>query len=60
MTTTRINLIINTKMRIKDKNTKYAKQKFKWNVILTTYENLNMKLNEYMVQDHTLNWCWIN
>jgi hypothetical protein len=29
MTTTRINLIINTKMRIKDKNTKYAKQKFK-------------------------------
>ncbi len=30
-------------MRIKDMNMKYAKQKFKRNVILTTYENLNMK-----------------
>jgi hypothetical protein len=52
------NLILNTK--IKNKNTKYAKQKFKWKFDLITYENLNMKWNE---QDYGarlyLGQCWI-
>jgi len=55
MTTTRFNLILNTKHESWRQEYEVCKKKFKRDVILTTYENLNMKWNEYMMQDHTLN-----
>jgi len=33
-------------MKIKYKNMKYAKQKLKYNLIVITYENMNMKWNK--------------
>jgi hypothetical protein len=32
-------------MKLKDNDMKYAKQKFKQNLILITYENMNIKWN---------------
>ncbi len=55
MTTTRLHLILNTKHESWRQEYEVCKKMFKWDVILTTYENLNMKWNEYMMQDHTLN-----
>ncbi len=43
MAKTCLNIIFDTKHDNQDMDTKYAKQKFKQNFDLITYENVNMK-----------------
>jgi hypothetical protein len=41
-----LNLILNTKHENQNENTKYVKQKCKWNFIIMTYEITNTKWNK--------------